>query len=69
MVEAEETSEALSASDRAVSIRMGPLCFDKLVVQPLVVAFLVVMGDVVFDGPAKRFFTQENHPIQTFGFD
>ena len=42
---------------------------DAKIFQSLVVAMAMIVGDVFFNGTAKRVFAKEDHLTQALGFD
>ena len=55
--------------DHAVIRGNGPSSPDQAVVQPLMVAFSVVMGHIFSNRATKRRLSDEDHSIETFVFD
>ena len=76
MVVAEETAETFSAFDvvgccgglaarGSGDFRAG---FDQLVIQPLVIAFLMIMDREFFEAGSQGSFAEEDHFLECFRF-
>ena len=70
MIELQQSAQPLSALDLSLN---ALLLFgrrnNKVVLDALMVPLQMIMGGVLLEYVAKRPFAEENHPIQTFGFN
>ncbi len=66
MIVLEQATEAFTAVDVAVLRQRAGA--DEAVVQPLVIAFLMVMGKVFGDDVAQVVFTEDDELVEAFGF-
>lgn len=70
MIEAEHSAQALATPNRMSEWSDGSgLGLQEPVFQALVISFAMVMSHKLRDGVAKRGLTEEDHPVQAFGFD
>ena len=66
---AQQPTEALSLADLtavAPKVRIG--C-DELIVEPLMIALRMVVGQILLDDIVERSFTEHKHAIKGFFFD
>ena len=69
MVVAQQPTESLVAADRRVNVDYTLFRFDQLIAEPLVTAFSMIMREIGRDSSPQRSFAEEDHPVETFGFD
>src|SRR5271167_3031697 len=69
VIEVKHPAKPRTAMDHAVIRGNGPISPDQAVVQPLMVAFSVVMGHVFSYRTTKRRLSNEDHSIQAFELD
>src|ERR1700674_4394485 len=69
VIEVEHPTKPRTAMDHAVIRGNGLNSPDQAVVQPLMIASSVIMGDVFSRRATKRRFSNEDHSIQAFELD
>ena len=69
MVVAQHSAEALSPSDSVMGQGADGCGPRKSVFQALMIAFRMIMHHVVLDCVLKRCVPEEDHSVQTLGFD
>ena len=68
MIELQQATQSLSAVDARAPWWSAFRLVDELAVEPLVVSLSVVMTQILSQSIPKRFFAEENQPIETFAF-
>ena len=69
MIVAEQPTEALSTSHLSAVTRQGWLRCDAVVGEALMIAFHVIVGQVLLDRIIQGAFTQHDHPLQRLLLD
>ena len=70
MIELQQSTQPFSALDSSfAAFFRWWLRIDEVVFDALMITLQMVVGSVLFEYMVNRSFTEENHPVQTFGFD
>ena len=69
VVVVEQAAQPLATADASMTTSDAIVPFDQPVIEALMIALSMIMRNVFADRSAKRFLTEEDHPVEAFAFD
>ena len=69
MIVLQHSAQALPTLHRSIRLGGRLVSEDQLVVESLMVAFEMIVGDELLDRPVQRSLSEENHTVQASFFD